>query len=91
MKIHVYPHTNSIDHIYRFYERDSKQVKLTFPALYSYTLPSPDKKPILFCNNSLIAVEWANDYEIRLTLKVPAIMQKVYFYVLAYNDSYFRE
>jgi len=41
--------------------------------LYGYTVPAPDKKPILFCNNDQLVVEWANEFEIRISLRMPEV------------------
>lgn len=74
--------------MYHFHERDNHSVKLTFPAIYSYTLPAYDKRPILYVNDPSVGVEWANDFEIRMTLKVPEVRKTLVFNILAYTDSY---
>ncbi|CAD8074841.1 unnamed protein product [Paramecium primaurelia] len=91
MRIKIFPHNNTIDHVYRFYERDNRQVSIQFPALYGYTVPSPDKKPILFCNNDQLVVEWANEFEIRISLRMPEVNKQTVFYILAYQDTYYKE
>ena len=64
---------NIIDHVYHFTERDNHSVKLTLPAIYGYTLPAYDKRPILVVTNPNVGAEWTNDFEIRATLKVPEV------------------
>jgi nephrocystin-4 len=87
----MFPHNNIIDHIYRFNERDNHRVKLTFPALYGYTVPSSEMRPILYSTDPNVAVEWSDDFQIRASLRVPEVRKQLDFNLLAYADSYFRE
>lgn len=40
LRVKIYPRPNIVDFIYRFFERDNRNVQITFPAMYSYTLPT---------------------------------------------------
>jgi hypothetical protein len=91
MKVLIYPHNNIIDHIYRFNERDNHQVKLLFPALYNYKVTNSDKRPILYATEKSVSVEWENDFELKVSLRVPEVRRKLEFFILAYGDPFFRE
>lgn len=87
----MHPHKNIIDHIFRFNERDNHQVKLQFPALYSYKVTNSEKRPLLYATEKNVSVEWANDFEVKVGLRVPEVRRKLEFYILAYVDQYFKE
>jgi nephrocystin-4 len=73
----MFPHNNVIDHIYRFNERDNHRVKLTFPALYSYTVPSSEQRPIIYATDRNVVVEWADDFQLRASLRVPEVRKQL--------------
>lgn len=87
----MYPKPNSIDHIYRFYERDKRQVSVVFPAIFGYSVPAPEKRPKLYATDRDVMVEWANDFELRISLRMPEVNKDVEFNVLCYQDTYMRE
>ncbi|KAM3132665.1 hypothetical protein pb186bvf_015210 [Paramecium bursaria] len=91
LRVKIYPRPNIVDFIYRFFERDNRNVQITFPAMYSYTLPTQTKRPRLYCNNQQVTCDWLNDFEIRLGLRMPEVGKNLDFNVLVYSDPYQRD
>lgn len=87
VKVNVEPHAAIVDHVFRFYEQENRNVTLYLPALYASSVP-PSTKPILALTNPKAVVDWLNDKEISLQLKVGAAQSVTKFNILAYADSY---
>ena len=90
VKIQLVPSPPVIDHTFRFFEQENKSAELLFPAIYQHSIP-PANKPVLRVNYQNAIVEWLNDYEMALQLKIPSNQSVLRFNVLAYNDVYHAE
>ena len=87
LKVNIEPHAPILDHVFRYFEQENKNVTLYLPALYASSLP-PTTKPILGLTNPKAVVDWLNDKEISIQLKVGSAQNVTKFNLLAYSDSY---
>ena len=87
LKVNIEPHAPIVDHVFRYFEQENKTVTLYLPALYASTLP-PTTEPILALTNPKAVVDWLNDKEISLQMKVGSAQSVTKFNLLAYSDSY---
>jgi len=89
-KMEIVPSSSIVDHVFRFFEQENRNVNLFLPALYHYSMP-PSSKPILALNYNKAVVDWLNDREISLQLKIPAAQTTLRFNLMAYNDVYYAD
>ena len=86
-KLEIVPSSPIVDHVFRFFEQENRNVTLYLPALYHYSLP-PSHKPILMLNYPKAVVDWLNDREITVQLKIPSAQSQLRFNLLAYSDGF---
>lgn len=87
LKVNIEPHAPIIDHVFRYFEQENKTATLLLPALYSSSLP-PTTLPIFSLTNPKAVLDWVNQKEICIQLKVGPAQSVTKFNLLAYADSY---
>ncbi|KRX06407.1 hypothetical protein PPERSA_05020 [Pseudocohnilembus persalinus] len=86
-KLRVQPHSQVIDHLFRYYERENRLLNIVLPSLY-HQAQSPRTKPFLHWTNKKAEVEWLNANEISLKAQAPQAAEINRFNILAYSDPY---
>eukprot|EP00825_Cyclidium_porcatum_P010723 TRINITY_DN15493_c0_g1_i1.p1 TRINITY_DN15493_c0_g1~~TRINITY_DN15493_c0_g1_i1.p1 ORF type:complete len:385 (+),score=63.64 TRINITY_DN15493_c0_g1_i1:1953-3107(+) len=87
-KLCVEPHMNAIDHIFRFYEKENTDTKLILPCLYHSTEPPRENKTSLYITHRGAIVEWLNQNEVSIQIRVPQVSKILKCNLLAYKDQY---
>jgi hypothetical protein len=86
LELEVVPQAVPLDHTFRFYEAENRQVRVCLPRLYSNAAPDP--LPLLRCSMPKAIVRWESQNEVSIQLKVPAAPGVASFMVMAYADPY---
>ena len=87
----ITPYVDIVDHQFRYYERENRDIKLELPSLYHFSNPNKENRPRLVITKNGALAEWMNDREVCIRLKVPSAGVKKRLNLLAYADDYLDE
>lgn len=88
LELEVVPEACPVDHVFHFYECESRSVRLRLPPLYTSEILN---KPVIFCSLPKTVVNWEGDNEISVEIKVPEAPKLTVFNIVAFENQYCEE